>query len=129
MSDRRASRTSSSSRGCVVVVGPSADCCEVLKTALGSRGLAAFAAREASAGLRLIRDHDPAVVVLDGETVGADDGALQAELQSQLADNHVALIVLGRLRGQRLLPRHILAKPYHFGPLVHTIEELAARAA
>jgi DNA-binding response OmpR family regulator len=101
----------------------------VLKAALCSRGLTAFAAQEARAGLRLIRDHDPAVVVLDGETSGADDGALQAELQSQLVGRPTALIVLGRLRGQRLLPRQVVAKPYHFAPLIHTIEELAARAA
>jgi hypothetical protein len=27
------------------------------------------------------------------------------------------------------VPRQVLAKPYHFAPLIHTIEELAAKAA
>ena len=41
-----------------------------------------------------------------------------------------ALIVLGRLAGeQKLLPRQILSKPYHFAPLIHTIQELAAGKA
>lgn len=129
MCESPANRSSAASAGCVVVVGPSADCCDVLKTALCRRGLTAFAAREAHAGLRLIRDHAPAVVVLDGETCGADDGLLQEELQSQLAGRQASLIVLGRLRGRGLLPRQVLAKPYHFAPLIHTIEELAAKAA
>lgn len=129
MSNRQATRPDSSSAGCVVVVGPSTDCCDVIETALCSRGLRAFSAPGARAGIMLIRDHDPAVVVLDGEGFGPDDGGLTAELQSQLAGRHTALIVLGRLGDKGLLPRQVVAKPYHFAPLIHTIEELAAKAA
>ncbi len=115
--------------GCVVIVGPSGDCREVLSTALSSRGLTTHAVNRTSAGLRLIREHEPDVVVLDGETADADDGRIQAELEAQLQDRRTPLIVLGRLRGQTLIPRQVLAKPYHFAPLVHTIQELAAARA
>lgn len=114
---------------CVVIVGTSADCREVLETALARRGLATFAAGEARTGLRLIREHAPEVVVLDGESRYADDEQVQAELESQLEGGRAALIVLGRVRGRTLLPQQIVAKPYHFAPLVHTIEKLAAARA
>ena len=129
MSDRSDRDAAGAAPQCVVVVGPSHDCCEVLKTALSRRGMTAFASTEARSVLRLIREHHPAVVVLDGETKGASDGMLQEELCSQLQREKAALVVLGRLRGQKLLPQQVLSKPYHFAPLVHTIEALAARAA
>ena len=113
----------------VVIVGPSADCREVLEAALGSRGLQTYAAGEARTGLKLICEHEPDVVVLDGETADADDVRIQAELEASLAHRGTPLIVLGRVRGQKLLPRQVLAKPYHFAPLVHTIEALAAAKA
>ena len=117
-------------RRCVVLVAPSGDCREVLETALTHRGLATYAAGQTRTALRLIREHEPAVVVLDGETADAGDGGVQAELEAQLAAHHTPLIVLGRVRGeQKLLPREVLAKPYHFAPLVHTIQELAAARA
>jgi DNA-binding NtrC family response regulator len=119
----------SSSLGCVVIVGPSADCREVLTAALAQRGLATFAAGQAQTALRLIREHEPDVVVLDGDSADANDGRIQAELEEQLAARHTPLIVLGCVRGQKLLPRQVLAKPYHFAPLVHTIQELATAKA
>lgn len=121
---------SPSSPGCVLLVAPSGDCREVLSTALAQRGLATYAAGQARTALRLIREHQPDVVVLDGETADAADGELQAELDAQLQTRGTPLIVLGRLAGeQKLLPRQILSKPYHFAPLIHTIQELAAGKA
>jgi len=124
-----ASSGDSSSSPCVVIVGPSADCREVLSAALAQRGLATYAAPAARTALRLIRDHEPDVVVLDGDSADANDGSIQAELEAQLAARHTPLIVLGRVRGQTLLPLQVLAKPYHFAPLVHTIQKLAAAKA
>ena len=129
MADGTSSADTSSPR-CVIVVAPNGDTREVLETALTHRGLATYAAEQARTALRLIREHEPAVVVLDGETADAGDGRIQAELEAQLEASGTPLIVLGRVRGaQKLLPREVLAKPYHFAPLVHTIQELAARAA
>lgn len=116
------------SRSRVVVVS-SADCREVLQAALGNRGLETYATSSARSGLRLIRQHEPDVVVFDGEATDADDRAVQSELEAQLAERGTPLILLGRVRGGKLLPRHVLAKPYHFAPLVHTIEALAAAKA
>jgi CheY-like chemotaxis protein len=125
------SSSNTTSPGCVVLVGPSGDSREVLAAALAQRGLATYAAGQARTALRLIREHEPDVVVLDGETVDAGDGGMQAELEAQLEARRTPLIVLGRLRGQPsiLVPRQVLAKPYHFAPLVHTIQELAAAKA
>jgi DNA-binding response OmpR family regulator len=112
-----------------VIVGSSGDCREVLTAALAQRGLATYAAGQTRTALRLIREHEPDVVVLDGETADVSDRDLLAALESQLEQQGTPLIVLGRVRGQTLLPRQVLAKPYHFGPLVHTIQELAAARA
>lgn len=115
--------------GCVILVGPNGDSREVLSTALRRRGLETYAAGQARTALRLIEEHAPDVVVLDGETADAGDGGIQAALEAQLEARGTPLIVLGRVRGQTLLPREVLTKPYHFAPLVHTIQELAAAKA
>ena len=40
------------------------------------------------------------------------------------------LIVLGKIRrGPVFTGGHVISKPYHFAPLIHTIEQLAAKAA
>jgi len=114
----------------VLIVESSADEREVLRTALARRGLRIFEASEAQAGLELARRHHPAVIVLDLEG-GADDGAdVEAEYDAQTAGQCQSLIILGTARrGHHLPADQVIAKPYHYGPLVRKIEQLAARAA
>lgn len=113
----------------VVIVEPDSDCRQVLLGTLSRRGLATYAAKGAGDGLKLICQHDPDVIVLDGDASGADDVELQEQLDSQLQRGHARLIVLGTLRSRRIVPQQRVAKPYHFAPLIHTIEAMAAAKA
>jgi DNA-binding NtrC family response regulator len=114
----------------VLIVDPSADNREVLRTVLAQRGLRIFEADAAKTGLELARTHHPDVIVLDfeGETQSVE------ELRDQFAVEAVGepsrLILLGKVRrGPTFAGGHVIAKPYHFAPLIHTIERLAAKAA
>ena len=111
----------------VLIVEPSADEREVLRTALARRGLRIFEAAEVEAGLALAREHHPRVIVLD------DDAASDAAERRFTAGGKASLIVLGRAprsasSGPDLPGTQIVAKPYHYAPLIHKIEQLAKAA-
>jgi CheY-like chemotaxis protein len=112
----------------VLIVDPSAENREVLRTVLESRGLRILEAGAAESGLELAREHHPDVIVLDVEATRADPEQCR---QAAAAEGHSAeLIVLGKLRrGPQFAGGHVISKPYHFAPLVHTIERLVAKAA
>ena len=102
----------------------------MLRVALQRRGLRIFEAEEAEAGLRLAEEHQPRVIVLDLDAASADREDVQARLDAASAEHHSSLVILGRARRYDALPREqVLSRPYHFGPLVQTIEQLAAKAA
>ena len=112
---------------CVLIVEPSADEREVLRTALARRGLRIFEAAEVEAGLALAREHHPRVIVLD------DDAGSDAAERRFAAGGDASLIVLGRApRSAGSEPdspgTQIVAKPYHYAPLIHKIEQLAKAA-
>ena len=69
---------------------------------------------------------DPLVVVLDGDDVSHEDWRRWCQRCQQCG---AGLVVLGDLaadpRGGALIGRQV-AKPYHFGNLIRTIEEVAA---
>ena len=113
----------------VVIVDESADTREVLRTLLESRGVASIEVSGAREGLELIRQHHPAVVVMDLDAEAADDEQLRDELDSATRDNQSALVVLGRARrySNSLPDDQVIAKPYHYGPLLRTIERLLVR--
>jgi CheY-like chemotaxis protein len=114
---------------CVLIVEPSADDREVLRTALERRGLRILEAAEPQAGLQLAREHQPSVIVLELDGQASDEG-LPAAFDSQVAGDDHSVIILGKARRSDRLPAdQVIAKPYYFGPLVRKIEELAAKAA
>lgn len=116
--------------GAVVIVDESAENREVLSTALQRRGMVTFEADEPSYGLQLVRRHHPDVVVLDLDSQPAR-GLPQladwpADYAQETAAAHGTLVVLGRWRAghNRVPDEQIIAKPYHFAPLVRKIEQL-----
>lgn len=117
----------------VLLVDPSAEAREVLRTVLERRGLRIFEANERLAGLELMKLHQPHVIVLDGDAENEAEAAesLETECRWQTESLHPAsLIILGTARVSSTLPAgQVIAKPYHFAPLVHKIEQLAAKAA
>ena len=114
----------------VLIVDSSADNREVLRTVLIRRGMKIFEAEAADEGLALAREHHPDVVVLDLETDRPDAAAIREQFSQQAGSREKSVIILGRLRRSPVFTGgHVISKPYHFAPLVHTIEQLAAKAA
>jgi CheY-like chemotaxis protein len=119
----------------VLIVDSSSDNREVLRTVLERRGLKIFEADEPERGLALAREHHPNVIVLDMELPAASASEVEDQYGAEAAEQHASLVIVGK--ASRSYSRlhldgaatEIVAKPYHFAPLVHTIELLAAKAA
>lgn len=77
----------------------------------------------------MIRRYQPRVVVFDLEAEAADEDDVRADLELEIERHQADLIVLGRARHfeSRLPQEQVLHKPYHFAPLVRTIQRLCAR--
>jgi CheY-like chemotaxis protein len=117
----------------VLIVDQSEDTREVLRAALERRGVQILEAAEARQGIDLARRHHPEVIVLDLECEAADDSDVQAEYDAEAREGTGALVVLGKARRyeDKLPSDRILPKPYHYAPLIRTIERLldTAKAA
>jgi CheY-like chemotaxis protein len=114
----------------VLIVDSSAENREVLRTVLERRGLATLEANDVESGLELARQHHPDVIVLDAEADRDCGDELHGRLSDEATEHDSRLIVLGKIRRQPAFAGgHVIAKPYHYAPLIHTIERLAAKAA
>jgi DNA-binding response OmpR family regulator len=112
----------------VLVVDPSEETGEVLRTALG-QGANVVNAKRADQGLDLARRHQPALIVVDEDCDRAwpENLARQYDNESQL--HRTPLVVLGTARRRAVLPSgEFVSKPYHYAPLIRRIEELLERA-
>ena len=110
----------------VLIVDRSDESRDVLRTVLERRGIACLEAGEARAGLELARHHHPEVIVLDLEAEAADDQQICRGFADETRRSRSALVVLGSLSARRGHPSATreVSKPYHYGALIRTIEEL-----
>ena len=123
-------RPPASPRRSVLIVDRSQDSREVLRTALERRGLLIFEAPAARQGLEIARLQLPNVIVLDLETSAAEEHAVCGQYAAHLNSQHSSLVILGTLRCDEVPPQsHVVATPYHYGPLIRTIEQLIQRSA
>jgi CheY-like chemotaxis protein len=114
----------------VLIVDESADNREVLRTALARRGIGTMEAQNTAEGLQLACEHKPDVIVLDLEEKGQEGAVAGRRFAEAASGSGSQLIVLGKVRrGTVFTGGHVIRKPYHFAPLIHTIERLAAKAA
>ena len=114
----------------VLIVDASPDNREVLRTALVRRGLTILEAEAVSEGLEMAREHRPDVIVLDLEAEKIEADSIRQQFSAEATSQESQLIVLGKIRrGPVFTGGHTISKPYHFAPLIHTIEQLAAKAA
>jgi DNA-binding response OmpR family regulator len=111
--------------GRVVIVEALPDARDVLCASLERRGLVAFSTSEANEGLELARKHHPDVIVFDVEAPAADNEVVQHRLEAESRREHSDLVILGCARFLSDVPRdRMIAKPYHFAPLIHKIEQI-----
>ena len=117
-------------RRSVLIVDQSQESREVLRTLLERRGMRIFEASGARQGLELVRRCHPEVVVLDletdSDTEGEAEGAVREQYGAASAESEASLVLLSS--APRRLPaaegQRIVSKPYHYAPLIRTIEEL-----
>ncbi len=109
-----------------MIVDPSDDVREVLRTALARSGARVLEARRATDGLELARSCHPDLIVVDGETPHGDED--WKELSAAARRRSTPLVVLGsaRLHAAALPAGEFVDKPYHYAPLIRRIEGLLA---
>jgi DNA-binding response OmpR family regulator len=97
---------------------------EVLRTALQRRGWRVLEARQASMGLAIARLHRPNLILLDLEA--AQCGAAMADQFAEISQcNGGMLVILGNCQpAVGLECTEVIAKPYHYKPLILRIEQL-----
>lgn len=121
------------SQGCipndVLIVDDSEECRDVLTTLLRRRGVQTLEASEAKTGLQLLKRHQPRVVVLDLDAPSADEETIRSEYCDSSHTGQTALVVLGRLRESQPSSEQtrVISKPYHYEPLIRTIEQLLGK--
>jgi CheY-like chemotaxis protein len=115
----------------VLVVDQSKDTREVLRAALERRGVRIIEACGARQGVQLARRHRPQVIVLDLDAEAADEAEVCEQYDEASRNQDAYLVVLGRsVRFERSLPKdRIVPKPYHYAPLIRTIEQLLTTTA
>ena len=121
----------------VLIVNKSKDSRDVLRTALERRGMEILEAAAATEGLAMAQRHHPHVIVLDLEDDPAGEDAACDRFREGADERDTSLVVLGSAQWCQTARRRfdsgvsqksegsIVAKPYHFGPLIRKIEELA----
>jgi DNA-binding response OmpR family regulator len=112
---------------CVLIVDRSDESRLVLRTTLERRGVRVLETRRVSDGLAFADAYRPDLVVLDLETADISERA-PAEFAAVTENNGATLLMLGNdLRVHGIEGAEIIAKPYHYRPLIHKIEELLRR--
>lgn len=122
-------RTTATRRS-VLIVDDSRDAREVLRAVLELRGWNIIEADDAADGLAKAEALHPDVIVLDADTAAVDDAAMQSSFQDASRKHNGSLVVIGqaRFKAAREARERVVAKPYHYAPLIRTIDELAASA-
>jgi response regulator RpfG family c-di-GMP phosphodiesterase len=122
-------RHTPSNQRSVLIVDDKTDSREVLRAVLEMRGWNIIEADDASEGLEKADLYRPDVIVLDVDALSAENEAVQARYDAASQRNDASLVVIGQARYAGVLAsrRRNVAKPYHYAPLVRTIDELATR--
>lgn len=109
----------------VLIVDESAECREVLRTALERKGAQTAEAATPAEGLRAFQAFAPDVVVLDLAENGQERLPDSAALQQAAGLKATPIVILGTARRSPAdAAVHWVAKPYHYAPLVRRIERL-----
>jgi CheY-like chemotaxis protein len=112
----------------VLVIDPLDATRTVVETMLARRGMQIATTARRDEGLRLAREFQPDVVVLDGDFAKPNESDdPEQSFESTSAENPPSLVLIGNARKttQDGVARY-LQKPYLYGALIHTIEELLA---
>jgi DNA-binding response OmpR family regulator len=114
----------------VLIVDESADTREVLRTLLARHGATTIEARQPDQAVELTLLHQPDLIVFDADSDHTASGEGVADVRAAASRNGTPIVILGTVRDPRKRPSfgQFVAKPYHYGPLIHKIEDLLAAA-
>jgi DNA-binding response OmpR family regulator len=114
----------------VLIVDESADSREVLATLLARHGAVTLEARRLRQAMELVEQQSIDLIVFDAECDRTARGSGASDLNATASRKGTPIVILGTVRdGKKHLPTgQFIAKPYHYGPLIHKIEGLLAAA-
>jgi CheY-like chemotaxis protein len=109
-------------------VDRSAESREILRLLLEHRGATTIEAERPEQALPLARRLRPDLIVLDAESDISATGEPTNNLREAALRTDTPVVILGTLRQSRggFPAGQFLAKPYHYGPLIRTIDGLLA---
>jgi DNA-binding response OmpR family regulator len=114
----------------VLIVDSSAESREVLRTLLERQGVAAMETDRPEKAVALAESFKPDLIVLDAESDGSTSGSPTRHLHEQAGRNDTPIVILGKVRqaAGAVTTGQIVAKPYHYAPLLRKIDDLLAAA-
>lgn len=114
----------------VLIVDRSEENREVLRTVLQSHGVHTLVAAKDIDGLCLAKQFHPKVYVLDLDTIDPTNATVCADYDSHTREENASVVLLGHVpSGRSRLPAsEVVAKPYHYAPLIRKIEGLLQEA-
>jgi len=113
----------------VLIVDQSEDNREVLRIALRTKGMQILEAAEANQGLDIARQYHPELIILDIESQSNRNTQIQDDFDAESKRHNSALLILGKLAHTTNSSQHrVVSKPYHYGPLIRTIEQMVAES-
>lgn len=118
---------SQSQTSSVLVVDDYSESSDILRTILEMRGVNVLEARAANTGLEVMRVAHPRVVVLDLDDALAGDETIQPAFEEETRRCESSLVILGKARMSDSSHGQVIDKPYQYGQLIRTIEQLLAR--
>jgi CheY-like chemotaxis protein len=114
----------------VLIVDASRESREVLRMLLERRGATTLEADGPEQAIRLVRNLHPDLILLDAESDQSCNSQPTNDLRQIAVGNATPIVILGKVRQLRspLSADQIVAKPYHYGPLIRKINSLLAAA-
>lgn len=110
----------------ILIVDPSADSREVLRTLLQRRGAQTCVTARIRHACQLAQREQPDVIVLDCDDRGRAVGEAVDDLGGFASRSSTPIVVLGTLQRHisPLATGHFVSKPYHYAALIRRIEEI-----
>lgn len=114
----------------VLIVDASQESREVLRLLLEHRGATTIETDRPEEAVRLAARYHPSLIILDAESDKSPTGGPTNDLRDVASRNDTPIVILGKVRqpGGPIPTDQIVAKPYHYGPLIRKINGLLAAA-
>jgi CheY-like chemotaxis protein len=110
----------------VLIVDESADSREVLSELLERHGATTVSARRPQQAIKLAELEHVDLIVFDAESDRTESGRGVEDLKAAASRNGTPIVILGTVRNAKNHARsgQFIPKPYHYGQLIHKIEDL-----